>query len=115
MPDYREELCRHAAARPEAVEDHPWGHTAFKVRGKLFAIFGDPVPGGPTVVTLKPAKDDLEALLMMDCVRLAAYVGRFGWVTVTVGDEAARDLALDLIEASWGQIAPRSLQAKGQR
>ena len=31
-------LRRAALAYPEATEDLPWGHPAFKVRGKAFAF-----------------------------------------------------------------------------
>jgi predicted DNA-binding protein (MmcQ/YjbR family) len=110
MP-YRSALFAHAAAKPEAVEDHPWGHPVFKVRGKLFAGFG----GEGATVTLKPRKEDLEALLALEFVRLADYVGRFGWVTVTVTDDASLDLALDLLDASYEQIAPRALRGRAGR
>jgi predicted DNA-binding protein (MmcQ/YjbR family) len=94
-------LYEYCAAKPDAVEDHPWGDTVFKIRGKLFAI---PSVGSPRI-TLKPRKEDLDGLLQLPFIQRAAYVGRYGWVTVTVEDDDALDLARDLIDASYDQIA----------
>ena len=33
-------LIRYALNFPEATLEHPWGHDAVKVRGKMFATFG---------------------------------------------------------------------------
>jgi hypothetical protein len=33
-------LFEHASAKPDAVLDHPWGDTVFKVRGKIFVFLG---------------------------------------------------------------------------
>jgi len=35
-----EKLIAFALTYPEAVLEHPWGHDAVKVRGKMFATFG---------------------------------------------------------------------------
>ena len=89
------------AALPGAAEDHPWGETVFKVRGKVFCFFGTHEPQ----ITVKPAGDDLEAMLALPFIRRAAYIGRYGWVTVRIEDEPALDLALELVETTYRGIA----------
>ncbi|MEQ1820970.1 MAG: MmcQ/YjbR family DNA-binding protein [Fimbriimonadaceae bacterium] len=89
-------------ALSEATEDNPWGHTAWKVGGKLFAI------GGETGVTLKATLDEQAALILHPQIEKAAYVGRHGWVTVSI-DEDTLGLALELISRSYELVAPKKL------
>ena len=98
--DYRDRLKTHCAAKPDAVEDHPWGETVFKVRNKVFAFLGS---GETAMVTVKP-EEDPEGLLQLPYVRVAAYIGRYGWVTVTVEDDLALELALDLIDQNYARL-----------
>lgn len=106
-------LVQRCAAQPDAVEDHPWGDTVFKVRGKIFAFLGPPEePGGPPRMTVKPAPDDVDGLLQLPYISVAPYVGRYGWVRVTVVDDEALDIALDLIEDSYRIVAARGKKRK---
>jgi predicted DNA-binding protein (MmcQ/YjbR family) len=103
---YFERLWEHCAAKPEAVEDHPWGDTVFKVKGKIFAFLSD--PASPDVgVTLKPDGEELDALLGLPFIRKAAYVGRFGWVSVSIENEESLELALSLIDDSYDIVSKR--------
>lgn len=102
-PHYRT-LFEHSAAKPDAVEDHPWDHTVFKVRGKLFVILSAPDRGDMTV---KAHPDELEALLGLPYIERAPYVGRYGWVRVTMPDDEALEHALELIDTSYELIARR--------
>ncbi|MBS1715053.1 MAG: MmcQ/YjbR family DNA-binding protein [Armatimonadetes bacterium] len=81
---------------PGAVEDHPWGDYAWKVGGKVFCISGESGTG----VTVKARPEDQEGLTQDPAVNVAAYVGRFGWVTVDVG-AGTTDLAEGLIADSY--------------
>ena len=38
-------LRKHALSYPETREDRPWGHSAFKVKGKSFVLMGDDEEG----------------------------------------------------------------------
>jgi predicted DNA-binding protein (MmcQ/YjbR family) len=100
-------VWEHCAAKPGAVEDHPWGDTVFKVKGKIFAFLSD--PASPDVgITLKPDEEELDALLGLPFVRKAAYVGRFGWVSVSIEDEESLELALSLIDDSYDIVSKRT-------
>jgi predicted DNA-binding protein (MmcQ/YjbR family) len=96
-----ERLRSHCLAKPDAVEDHPWGDTVFKIRGKIFAGIGE------RSVTVKASPDDLDGLLALEIVERAPYVGRYGWVVVEVQDEEALDLALSLIDTSYDLVSKR--------
>ncbi len=94
----------HCAAQPGAVEDFPWGEAVWTVRGKIFDFLGRPAPDAERLeITAKPDSDEVEALLGLAYVRRAAYVGRYGWVTVTIENEEQLGLALDLISTSHAQ------------
>lgn len=95
-------LRKHCMAFPGAVEDCPWeDHVGWKFKGKLFAIGGV----DSNRVTVKSTLDKQAALVELDGVEKAAYVGRFGWVTVTIADESSLDLAKGLIDESYAMIA----------
>jgi predicted DNA-binding protein (MmcQ/YjbR family) len=102
---YYRALWEHANAKPDAVEEHPWGDTVFKVRGKGFAFMGPYESSGG--VTVKPPADDLEGLLQLPYITKAKYIGRFGWVDVVVEDDESLQLALELIDDTYDQIASR--------
>src|ERR1044071_1798934 len=78
-----------ALSFPDTREDHPFGPEAhvFKVGGgsRMFAILGD---GPPVVVTIKLTREEREIALTLPFVSEAKYVGRYGWVTVTVAEAA---------------------------
>jgi len=107
-PRFRK-LYDHARKKPEAFEDHPWGETVFKVNGKVFVFLGHPESSG-VGLTVKAPPDELDALLELPYVHRAKYVGRFGWVSLTVEDDEALALALELIDDSYDLIAPKRLR-----
>jgi predicted DNA-binding protein (MmcQ/YjbR family) len=103
-PYYRA-LWEHANAKPDAVEEHPWGDTVFKVKGKSFAFMGP--YGSAGGVTVKPPADEREGLLELPYVNKARYIGRYGWVDVRVDDDESLRLAKELIDDTYDQIASR--------
>lgn len=105
-------LREQCIAQPDSIEEFPWGHVAFKVGGKIFAILRGGEGEAIATVTLKPPPDDREALLALPGVQVAAYVGRYGWLTVTVEDEEALTLARELIAASYEQVRPKRRSRK---
>jgi predicted DNA-binding protein (MmcQ/YjbR family) len=100
-----------ALSFPEAREDHPFGPEAhvFKVGGgsRMFAIMGD---GPPVRVTLKLTKEEREIALTRPFVSEAKYVGRYGWVTVTVEDADCLQAALEWVRESYWMRAPEALR-----
>ena len=103
---YYRELWEHCKVKPDAKEEHPWGDTVFKVRGKGFAFMGP--PGSAGGVTVKPPTDEREGLLELPYITKAKYLGRYGWVHVRVEDKEALELALELIDDTYDQIATRA-------
>lgn len=96
------ELRKHCMAFTGATEDYPWEeHVGWKFKSKLFAIGGE----DSNRVTVKSTLDKQAALVEIEGVEKAAYVGRFGWVTVTVTDEPSLDLAKNLIDESYAMVA----------
>jgi predicted DNA-binding protein (MmcQ/YjbR family) len=105
---YFRALWNKCSTKPDAVEDHPWGETVFKVGGKVFAFLGTPDHGGAGV---KVAPDQIDGLLALPYVERSPYIGRYGWLAITVTDDDALDLAQELVDASYEIIASKS---KGQ-
>src|SRR6185436_18232791 len=88
-----------ALSFPETYEDSPWGHPVFKVgANKMFATMGN---DEPLQVTLKLTTDERHVALELPFVRVAAYVGRYGWVTATVTDAESLDAALEWLRESY--------------
>lgn len=95
-------IRKHCLSKPNAIEDEPWpGDTAWKVNGKIFAM------GGRTAVTVKSTLEKQAALIMHPNISKAAYVGRFGWVTIDLKDKETLDLAIDLIDESYNAVRPK--------
>ncbi len=101
--DYARALQAHCLALDGAWEDYPWGDVVFKVGAKMFAATGASLP---VRVTVKATKDDAAVLAGLPSVAPARYIGRHGWVTITVADAATLDFARDLIVASHALVAP---------
>ena len=97
------QLKAHCLAKPDAFEDHPWGDTVFKVgaKGKIFCFCSSTSPS----VTVKTSVENQAALVQLPNIKIAAYVGRYGWVSVNIDDEQTLELALDLIDESYGRVA----------
>lgn len=94
-------LFEHASSKPDAVLDHPWGDTVFKVRKKIFVFLGR------SACTVKPYPEELDLLLGRDDVVLSKYIGRYGWITLTIGDDETLELAKSLIDDTYYQIATK--------
>jgi predicted DNA-binding protein (MmcQ/YjbR family) len=97
-------IYEHCRDKPGAVEDHPWGDTVFKLKGKVYAFLGGPETPGATV---KAPPDELELLLGVPFIKRSKYIGRYGWISVRVEDEDALRLVLDLIDDSYDLIKSR--------
>lgn len=96
-------IRQHVLDWPATVERETWGHPTFRVKDKIFATYGD------GVVTFKA---DKLAAAAGDDPRFftAAYVGRYGWLSVKVKD-VTKDELLALLRQSWLRVAPKKLAA----
>ncbi len=104
-------IRRFALAFSETREDHPWGESAIKVRGKTFVFLGG--PEGELRVSLK-LPQSREFALEYPFMEPTHYgLGKSGWVTASFGPNSKPPL--DVLEAwiaeSYCAIAPKSLVA----
>jgi predicted DNA-binding protein (MmcQ/YjbR family) len=98
-----------ALSFPETYEDSPWGHPVFKVgNNKMFAAISN--SEDPLTVTVKLTPEEREIALTLPYVRVAAYVGRYGWVTAEVRDDEALENALEWLRESYWLNAPARLR-----
>lgn len=102
-----ERLRKCALAFPESHEDHPWGETAIKVRGKVFVFLG---ADGLTVKLPR----SFEFALEYPGTKPAAYgLGKSGWISSGFGTRNTPPL--DVLEywiaESYSAVAPKKLSA----
>ena len=99
---------------PEATEDHPWGHSALKVRGKTFAWLDKGEKGDGLSLTVKlPVSRDFA--LVFDFAEPAGYgLARSGWISCRfpAGEKADLDLMKRWIAESYRAVAPKKLAAQ---
>ena len=90
---------------PEATEDHPWGETAIKVRGKMFVFMGKQ---GLSV----KLPNSCEFALNYPFTRPTSYgLGKSRWVSARFAPDD--DIPLDVLRAwigeSYRAVAPKKL------
>ena len=106
-----EALRAHGLSLPEAVEEHPWGHSALKVKGKSF-VFLNLDPDRLSMSTKLPVSRDFA--LIFDWAEPTGYgLGRSGWVSARFGpnDEPDMELLQRWIVESYKAVAPKKLAA----
>jgi predicted DNA-binding protein (MmcQ/YjbR family) len=109
MTAYADRVRAAALALPETYEDAPWGHPVFKVaNNRLFATMSE--DGDALNVTVKMGDEERPLALSLPFVRIASYVGRYGWITARVTDEESLEYALAWLEESWWLRAPARLR-----
>ncbi len=92
---------------PESEEILAWEtDVTFRVRRKIFAIGGE----GATRVSIKATPFVQEALIDRDpeTFARAAYVGRFGWITVDLERVEPGELE-QLLRDAWRMTAPKKV------
>ncbi len=110
-----EALQATALALPGAVEDYPWDHVAWKVRGKAFCFTNK--PAGDLRFSVKLPHSSGAALLLPFAQPTGYGLGRSGWVTASFDGRAK--LPVGLLEAwlleSYRAVAPKRLSAQLSR
>lgn len=113
-PPGEEALRKFALSLPEAVEEHPWGHIAVKVRKKTFVFLGGE-SGDPGVLslTVKLPQSAEFALTMKGVERTGYGLGASGWVTARFAPKSKPDLSLlkEWVAQSYRAVAPKKLAA----
>jgi predicted DNA-binding protein (MmcQ/YjbR family) len=105
-------LRRAALAYPETREDHPWGESAFKVRGKVFLFMSEAEDCLRLSMKLPEAR---EFALLLPFAQPTGYgLGKSGWVTATFGPREVLPLPLllDWMDESFRAVAPKRLLAQ---
>lgn len=100
-----------ALSLPETREDHPWGESAFKVRGKIFLLL---FRGEDTISLSMKLPVSREFALLWDFASPTRYgLGKSGWITCRLdpATEADPDLLLGWLEESYRAVAPKKLVA----
>ena len=99
-----------ALALPETTEELTWGDDVnFRVRKKIFLFPGE------DQMTIKADPAERDALLATGRFHVAAYVGRFGWLTMDVPKRPTKadwEEIAELITTSYCLIAPKKLAAQ---
>ncbi|MCW5717927.1 MAG: MmcQ/YjbR family DNA-binding protein [Bauldia sp.] len=99
---------------PETVEDHPWGHDVYKVRGRMFLMLSE--HQGSHYVTLK-LPVSFEFALEYPFAAPAGYgLGKARWVasTFTTGMDVPLDVFEAWVDESFRAVAPEEA-AEGPR
>src|SRR5262245_19464266 len=98
-----------ALAFPKTVEDHPWGETAMKVKGKVF-LFLSRHDGNLHLSVKLPVS--ASAALKLPFAEPTRYgLGKHGWVTAhfAVDDPVPLELLEEWIDESYRAVAPKSV------
>ncbi len=107
---FAERIKELALSFPEAYEDHPWGDfPVFKVPpNKVFGLVEADAKAAR--LTVKLTAEEREVAHLLPFVRVARYVGRYGWITAEVTDDASLDAALEWLRESYWLKAPKRLR-----
>ena len=95
-----------ALSLPEAEERETWGTATFRVRNKIFVMFGE----GGKEAWVKCTHDEQRALIAMDpeTFSFPPYVGSSGWVGIRFAGVDAVEMH-ELITEAWRMTAPKRL------
>ena len=110
-----DELRALCLSLPGTHEKETWGDAehagdvTFRVKDKIYLITG-PDGGGATIRTTIEQQADLIAAFPASA-KVAAYVGRFGWVHVELEGPDALDpeVVRDIVRFAWRRTIPKSM------
>src|SRR4051812_27144169 len=102
-------LRKTALTYPQATEDFPWGHRAFKVKGKMFLILS--FDKDIFNVTMKLPITGRQALQLPFAEPTGYGLGKSGWVTARFEpkNKVPLELLADWIDESYRAIASKTL------
>jgi len=114
-PSTHRKLRDFALKLPDAYEDFPWGEVVVKVNKKVFVFLGmsnssPPEPGSHPAMSVKLAESHDEALSFPGAAPTRYGLGKSGWVSIPIGDDAPPvEILSDFIEESYRIVAPTRL------
>jgi predicted DNA-binding protein (MmcQ/YjbR family) len=105
-------LLAAALAYPGAHEDHPWGETVVKVKGKVFVFLGHAQEKG-FGCSLKLPFSSGAAMLLPFASPTGYGLGKSGWVSSSFapGEDVPDGLLLEWLDESYRAVAPKRLSA----
>jgi predicted DNA-binding protein (MmcQ/YjbR family) len=98
-------IRRLCLALPETAETLTWGQPHFRVRGKIFAGFGD--HGGKATLGFKLEREHADAVVKDPRFARAPYVGAHGWISMDAAGIGDWDEVRAFLVESYRLIAPR--------
>jgi predicted DNA-binding protein (MmcQ/YjbR family) len=105
-------LRQHALAYPETNEEFPWGHRAFKVKGKAFLFLS--FYEGKLGLSVKLPLSGRVALTFPFASPTGYGLGKSGWVSARFGaaDEIPLHMLEEWIDESFRAVAPKKVVAR---
>jgi len=106
---YLDEIVAIACKYPESHEDHPWGDTVVKVKGKVFVFAGASAEGYGISVKLPQSG---AAVLEEPWAEPTGYgLGKSGWVSIWFepDTEPPLDRVRAWLDESYRAVAPKRL------
>jgi predicted DNA-binding protein (MmcQ/YjbR family) len=106
-------LRKHALGFPETIEDFPWGHSAFKVKGKVFLFTYLCAEEGFLSLSVKLPISAKMALALPFAAPTQYGLGKSGWVTARfyVTDKIPFEMLKEWLDESFRAIAPKKVLA----
>ena len=102
-------IAKLAAAYPQVTEDRPWGHRAFKIRGKTFLFLG--ADADVLSLSVKLPESGVMALELPFTEPTHYGLGKSGWVSASF--KSSKDVPLSLVkewlDESFRAIAPKKV------
>lgn len=109
-PSPLKRLRRICLALPDTKETLTWGSPHFRVANKIFCGLGE--EKGRLSLGFKLEMEHADAVVQDPRFRRAAYVGKYGWVSVDAAAVEDWGEIEMLIRESYGLIAPKTSVAK---
>jgi len=105
-------LRRHALSYPETNEEFPWGHRAFKVKGKAFLFLS--FYEGKLGLSVKLPLSGRVALTFPFASPTGYGLGKSGWVSARFAaeDDVPLHMLEEWIDESFRAVAPRKVVAR---
>ena len=105
MNTIAKKLRKRALDYPGATEDHPWGETAVKVKGKVFIFIGD----DSASFKLPQSRDMAHDLPFAEPTHYG--LGKHGWVTAHFGGKKKPPIKLlqAWLDESYRAVAPKKM------